>query len=410
MPSRIYALSALILIFQMFFAQARAQYPSAKPNFDIREENSTNRNSVISGSEQFAFAVDGETFYRALGSDDFYHGIGYWVQGRSEARPTQWMRANLRSVLYAGSCSTGYAEPSGSYHLFALTGVFPDPVLGSELRLRTGDLDRQSLGEGLLIQDREMNGVSLSLIGEEHSLIFRGDGTGLLRMPDDSLSLEARLYSGLIGIGALYWTQGVKEDFLAKNREPYHFVFSRRRFGWFSYGLEGGAREGAAAALLALKAQQELGAFKYEIKLEGRRYAAGFANDFKGRIQQQYISYDQYDEDFTNAANVFVVDDDVNVGAAHIKMWWNPSGIWRLHSLNELGRFEYKNQDVNAYYFFRHGVSYCPLQDRDDCISFFTSNKVLVDSFARPPAQRSMSNSALFRMVPFVGVEGRFRF
>lgn len=403
----------LILFFNpviWFSVESLAQYPAAKLNANLREEVEASPDRLIPLTEHFAFAVDGDAYYRNLGPDDFYHGIGYWLQARSEARLSPWARVNVRSILYAGSCSEGYAAPSGSYHLFALTATPEPPLFGGGFTIRLGDLDRQTFGEGLLIQNKEMNGGLLRWQNEKHGVQFRIDGTGMLRKTDDTIAGELWLFNSAIGAGSVHWLQGVAEDLLPQPRDPYWYIFSRAKFDWFSYGAEYGARAGASAALIALKADREFDSFSASLKLEGRRYEKDFAKDFAGKIQQQYISYDQYDKDYTDTMNIFVIGDDVNVAAVHLHLKWRVSDVWRLHSLNEAGQFNFNNSNKIEYYYFRQGVEYCPIAERSDCLNIFVSNKTLLDSYARPPSLTSVSNAALFRAVPFVGTEARFRF
>lgn len=394
----------------LFGERSHAQYPSAKMNANIREEVESDPNRLIPLTEHFAFAVDGDAYYRDTGSTEFYHGIGYWLQARSEVRLSPWLKANLRSILYAGSVSGGYAEPSGSYHLFAITGQAPDEILGANLIVRAGDLDRQTIGEGLLIQNKEMNGASVRWSSERHGVLFRLDGTGVLKPNGDTFNFETWIFQGIAGAGAVAWSNEIAVDNSVGTREPYWYLFSKAKIDWFSYGAEYGGREGAMAALIALKAENDFGPLKFNLKLEGRRYNSGIGGSFKRLIQHQYISYDQLDKSFTDALNVFVVDDNATVGAAHLNIWLRISEYWKLHSLNETGQFAYPDFDQVKYYFFRHGIEFCPVAERDDCVSAFFSNKTLSDSFARPPSGISRSNETLFRIQPFVGMEARFRF
>lgn len=414
MPYRMFYLyltiSVLVCAGLLFAERSHAQYPSAKLNANIREEVESDPNRLIPFTDHFAFAVDGDTYFRDTGSTEFYHGIGYWLQARSEARLSPWFRANLRSILYAGSVSGGYAEPTGSYHLFAVTAQAADLFEDANLLLRAGDLDRQTFGEGLLIQNKEMNGACLRLSSGRHGVLFRLDGSGMLKLQGDTYNLETWIFDGIAGAGGVVWSNEIGLDNSPGTRDPYWYVFSRAKFDWFSYGAEYGGRAGIMAALLALKAEKEFGPLKAHLKLEGRRYNSGFGGSFTRTIQHQYVSYDQLDKNFTDALNVFVVDDDADVGAAHLNLWLRLSPRWRLHSLNEVGQFAYRSFDRIGYYFFRHGLEFCPVEDRDDCLNAYFSNKTLADSFARPPWQTSRSNETLFRIQPHFGLEARFRF
>jgi hypothetical protein len=389
---------------------AKAQYPSAKPNSALREEVTGDPDRLISVTEHFALAIDGNAYFRALGRDDYYHGEGYWVQARTEARVSDHFRINMRSIFFAGASSFGYARPSGYYQLLGLTGEFPEKVLGGTLWVRALDLDRQTAGAGLVIQDKEFNGAILRWTFENHAFVLRADGTGLFRAADDTYNPEVKLFSGLIGAGSIIWPSGINEDQLTKMRDPHLYLFSRQSYDWFSYALEYGTRGSGDAEMIMLGAKNSVGGLSGELRTEARHYSKTFGSTFAGRVHSQYVSYDQYDKVYTNLSNIWVRDDSVNVFAAHLNLWWKLSHSLRFHSLNESGQFNYQETGTLAYYYFRQGVEYCPGNDsREDCISLFFSNKVLANSNAVPPQTIVLQNDPLFKTVPFVGIEGRFR-
>ncbi len=396
--------------FLLALPRADAQYPSAKPNAGIREEVANDSDRLIPVTEHFAFAIDGDAYFRGLGRDDYYHGEGYWLQARSEAMVSEHFRVNMRSIFFSASSSYGYAAPSGYYQLLGLTGEFPDKILGGTLWIRALDLDRQTAGAGLVIQDKEFNGAILRWTLGESAFVLRADGTGIFRASDDTYNPEVTLLSGLIGTGGIFWPSGIDEDHLTKVRDPHLYLFSRQSYDWFSYALEYGTRGSGDAEMLMLGAKSSAADLSGELRLEGRHYSKAFGSTFAGRVHSQYVSYDQYDKDFTNLSNIWVRDDSVNVFAAHLNLWWHMSHRWRFHSLNESGQFNYQDSGTMAYYYFRQGVEFCPGKDnRDDCVSVFFSNKVLANSSAVPPHTTVLQNDPLFKTVPFAGIEGRFR-
>jgi hypothetical protein len=389
---------------------AQASYPSAKPNENLKEEIQGDPNRFIPSSEHFTFAVDGDTWFRALGRQDFYHGFGYWMQARSEVRASSYFKLNARTIFFSGSSSNGYSNPVGFYNLIGLTGFLP-PIAGVRVSARGVDLGRQSIGAGLLVQDREMNGALIKMEGEWFSFRILGDSTGSLVSGDDVVNPEMRLFQGWLGGGIGIWKSGKEESGLPRNRGSYVYAFSAHPFGdIYSYALEFGQREKANGALVNLAAAKSLGRFDFRTKLEYRYYGKNFGKDFVRQIEHQYISYDQYDKAYTNAMNVFVADDDAQIYAAHLDVLFKLSHEWRLESLNEIGRFDFRNARDDNYYFYRAGISYCPVHDRDDCMSFFGSNKVLTESYVRPPRDVAFSNVPLFKRYPFLGIDAQFRF
>jgi len=400
----------LFVGFLLILPLAKAQYPSAKVNSNIREEVADQPDRLIPVTEHFALAIDGDAFFRGLGRDDYYHGLGYWLQARSEARVIDQFRLNMRSIFFAGSSSYGYARPSGYYQLLGLTAEFPGSILGGTLWMRALDLDRQTAGAGLVIQDKEFNGALLRWTLNDHTFIIRADSTGIFRAADDTYNPEILFFSGLIGAGGIIWPSGIGEDHLSKMRDPHLYLFSRQDYDCFSYALEYGTRGSGDAEMIMLGAKKSLGDFTGELNVEGRHYSKAFGSTFAGRVHSQYISYDQYDKDYTNLSNIWVRDESVNVFAAHLNLWWKLSHRWRVHSLNESGQFNYQDSGTSAYYYFRQGVEICSGNyNRDDCVSLFFSNKVLANSNAVPPQTTVLQNDPLFKTIPFVGIEGRFR-
>lgn len=390
-----------------------AEYPYARQNHNLSDQVKNDSDRFLPSFERANFAVDGDTWLRALGRQDFYHGVGYWMQMRTEIRPNPFFIINSRTIFYSGSSSEGYANPFGFYTLVGITGVWPEPILGSRIEVRIVDIERQNVGAGLLVQDREMNGGVVRISNEYYSLRLLGDSTGALLSGDDMANAELSLFSGWLGGGAAYWTAGKDQSNLPKNRDPYFYVTSSHHFfdDRLSYAVEIGQRNSQSAGLVNLAYTDEIGGLKLRSKVEYRVYNAGFGKDFVGRIQNQYVSYDQYDKPYTNAMSVMTKSDNDNVYALHLDIHYKFSPRWKAEALNEVGRFDYKDQlRDDVYYFYRAGLSHCPLSEREDCVTLFVSDKVLNESYSRPPRDVSATNAALFKKVNYVGLEGRFRF
>ena len=137
----------------------------------------------------------------------------------------------------------------------------------------------------------------------------------------------------------------------------------------------------------------------------------GVGEEFVGLIDNMYTSYDQYDKRYTNTSNVFVNDDKGMIYSVVADFDYELNKDWSLQSKNEFGTFDYKDYANKDFYFYRFGVTYFPMIDRQESITFFTSNKVLTDSFSRPPSEHTVGmNLPLFRQCHFVGAEANFRF
>ncbi len=380
-----------------------AGYPSALPNNDLRKELEGDSDRLIPKSEHFVFGADGQAYHRFLGSKDFYHGTGYWLQFRTEASPNEYFTANLRSIFYSGNSSAGYAAPIGFYNLLGLTGRWPSKILGGDLTGRVLDIERQTVGRGLLVQDREFFGGIFLWERNGHSIFLRGTGTGAIIHDDDTYNLEVSFFNELIGLGALHFGE--------KDRDGYQFIYSSYNFSdAFSYDLEAGQRLKKWAGLVALNYTIDEGPFQINSRLEGRTYEDGFGDQLVGDIDQDYVSYDQYDKSYTNAINVLTADDNVSVYALKLDLKYKFNHTWRIHFNNEVGKFDFKIVEDDDYYFYRFGIEYVPLDSREDSLVIFVSNKVLTESYTQPPNLVSTSNTPMFTEANFLGLEARFRF
>ena len=387
------------LLVAMISAVARAQYPAALPNHGLRAEVLNDRDRLAPRWEHFAAALDGNVFFRPTGAHEFYYGVGYWLQLRSEVAPNEYFSANLRTILYAGSCSFGYAAPGGMYNLLSVSVTWPSEVAGGVLKARALDLERQTFGVGLFIQDREFNGALLSWNSDHFGLLLRGNGTGGLHTEYDTYDAELSLFDGKLGLGAAY------------NSRPYSYLFSKWPLGDdFGLEFESGSRARKWAAMAALKHSARWASLQLKSSAEGRYYPQGFARDFSQNIQKEYVAYDQYDKRFTDPLNVFVWGEDAAVYAGTIDALYRLSPHWAFESLNELGVFDYVRERNVRYYFFRLGASYYPFDTREDRLTLFASDKFLLDSYARPPWGSSHQNEATFRQSNiYVALEGNFK-
>ncbi|MEQ1878589.1 MAG: hypothetical protein ABL958_18245, partial [Bdellovibrionia bacterium] len=280
-------------------ATAVAGYPTAKRNELVHEEIAADSDRMIPQSDFFAASVDGQIYERALGAADFYHGVGYWIQVRTEYKPHPYFTANLRSIFYAGSCSFGYAAPSDQYHLLGVTGIWPNQILDGELKMRALDLGRQTMGVGLLVDQKEFNGAEIAWTGPGLSLSIKVDGTGALLIRDDLWMLEARALGGLLGLGIGNWAEGVYGSDPKRYRDAYAYAFSEYREDWFDFAAEAGNRAGIWAAMAKAGASLKTESLKTRAEIQYRAYTDGFGRDFVGGIEHEYISYDQYDKAYT---------------------------------------------------------------------------------------------------------------
>lgn len=399
---------ALLLVILLFTVNARADYPSAELNQHLCEEIDGEPWRLIPSTSWFCAAVDGQAFYRNLGTADFYHGAAHWTQLRTQISPAQDLYAlNIRSIFYSGSSSNGYAEPTGNYHLFSFRGTWPEKILGAKWVTRVIDLDRQTVGAGLFVQEQESNGLISVLDWDSWQLMLRIESTGWFVIDDDVWNPEISFWEKRLGVGYLHFRE--VDDFGVR-RDPYMYSYLDLVVNDWNLRAEGGYRNNTVAGLLGIGTYKYFGQLQIQALVEARTYGEGFAENIERQIEHQYISYDQYDKRFSNTMNIFVLDDNLDVYSSILNFKFALNHFHRFGFLNEVAHFAYKSLDPFTRYFYRAEYGYCPVTGREDCLYLFGSNKVLTQSYYRPPQFLSVENEFLFRERPYVGIEGHFSF
>lgn len=384
-------------------------YPWARHNENLCQELESEPDRQVTRSEWFCAAGDGDIFLRTLGAEDFYHGVGHWVQLRAEARPSEHVAINLRSLLYSGSISYGYTRPLGFYNLLGFTAEWPEEFFGGRAVARVMDLGRQTIATGLLLQEHETAGLLLDWRSGDWQIKLLGDGTGGLLLADDLKNYELNLKDGAIGIGFTEWTEGNRGN--PPFRHPAKYVYSS--VAWndvWSTALEVNTRNQAIAGLARISAFWKFDTWKFFARLEGRSLQEGWGDQFAGRIEHMYMSYDQYDKRVMNTTNILVVDDDVTAASLDLNLMVKVGEKYELQFLNEGVSFRYNQLPGKNLYFYRWGVAYIPRPEETEALVLFVSNKVLTDSLALPPFLDSSQNVVMFKNVPYFGAEARFRF
>lgn len=381
-------------------------YPSAKLNRDLCDELYESGDRLIPQADWGCAGLDADIFLRTLGDQDFYHGFGYWLQLRSQLQPNPYLRLNIRSLFYSGSISYGYTRPLGFYNLIGFTAIWPESFFGGTLTSRVMDLDRQTVGAGLILQDHETAGLLLEWERGELLLKILADGTGGLLLTDDLKNYEISAWQRGLAIGYVEWTEGTRG--VPPYRSPMAYVASEVQWtSVWSTALEVAEREAHWGYLARLAAQVEGASWKLFARLEGRLYENHFADQFAGRIEHLYTSYDQYEKRFMNPANIFVIDDHVVAGSFDFNFAWKMTETSELQFLNEVVNFHYREAPREFHHFYRAGWTYLPAAQSGQSLSIFVSNKVLSDSFALPPFSDSTKNVFFFKNIPFIGVEAK---
>lgn len=414
-----------------------AEYPAIYPrirNEALREQvlaDAPNRFAPLAQTEWVTAAVDGHLFYRSFNGDDpgFYHG-GYWFNLFAEIKPTNGIELNTRLVVYNPAFSYGAVSYTALQPLLGLTWKPADERTPDQFRwkFRAGDLDRQTLGAGLSLEDKEMGGLTLEFA--QSDLHFRGlvDGTGGFMHAGDLHYLQLDWRNETLGVSAMRtgFTQRI-----------YPALYSRQSLGeYVTYGLEaslgGGSGSGGRIGTLARIQYRRAwdNGWALRLRAENRNYPAGFADGYfegiestRGRvltgaffpseIEHDYLAIDQEDKQYADASNLFVIGRDVISSSGLLDVQWEVLPRLSLISVNEIAYIQWRGLRAHTTYLYRHGLRLALDSPRAGApgarfIELFGSNKS--SSAAAQLDVSDLVNKAAFDDRFYIAIEGRLRF
>lgn len=373
-------------------------------NADLRSQLKSEPYRVLPSSKLFAAAINGHLFYRLADPfPGYYHG-GYWIDNFAEVNPWEKLAVNGKFVLYNPAASYGVAATS-YIHPFVTVSWNDDlgRFLPFDLQMKSNFfyLDRQTLGAGLTLEDKEMSGILLELVHGKLRLKFIQDGTGGYNINGDVHYLGLDFMENLLGVAIFDYEV---------NSPAFVTIFSSHPLiGDFSYFAELGRRRERYAGLLGVKHQAEwTGYFSTRLKTQIRRYESGFADRIAGRIEHDYLSIEQEDKSFTNSENIFVWGDNVDVGSIELGFTLKPAPWLRLDTDNEFYVFDFKDQPRESGYFYRHSIGVCPRSIASECGYIVASNKIT--SAMNPISYNDNRNVPFFSKRTYLGIEARLAF
>lgn len=203
----------MILLSIIPFATFAANFPGAFPtrNEKLREQVAQDPDRILPKTNYFSAAVDADFFKPAYVerkiserySANPYHGNGYWIESRFERVPIESIRLNVKLIPWFGTSSFGYSARSQLFSLAA--GSWEDQLFRSDwkFRFRVSDLELQTFGGGLIIQDRPVNGGRSEFEHGDILLRFTVDGTGGLTTPGDTYDHHIGLFHDRLGVGVI---------------------------------------------------------------------------------------------------------------------------------------------------------------------------------------------------------------
>ena len=138
-------------------------------NDDIKNQVSNSPWRVLPKGENYALAADLHAFWNVNNNGDDYYHSGYWFNSFFEYQPEAQITLNLKLSIFNPSNSYGYNAPARIVPFMAATWS-PPTFFEMQFALKGGDLGRVTIGAGLLVEEKEMSGLSSVLKSETFSV------------------------------------------------------------------------------------------------------------------------------------------------------------------------------------------------------------------------------------------------
>ena len=352
-------------------------------NEGIREEIEGDPDRVLPKSDHLRAAVDTEFYKRSTLAEDYYHGLGFWLDSRIEAEPHAALRLNLRPILYNGTSSQGYNHAFGFFVLAGVTWAATLPPLGVTVEARGGDLDRQTLGVGLTLEEKEMNGLGLQLARGDFKARTLVNGTGGYYFLNDLWYQDVSYRDGLFGAsGQLIARDGPSSP--ADGRPTFTLFSTREWVPGLRHRLEAGLRGGGTGGLAAVDYRGGIGNGRFEWLASGavRHYDRAFVNRLATQMSPVYLAYDQADKPFANVFNLWIRGEKIRSAALSVEAHYRITPHFGLLTGQELATFRYETSHITEnFYFYRVGLEIFPLDTRRDRLTLNIANKLVRTPF-----------------------------
>jgi hypothetical protein len=392
------------------FNQANA-YLEYAPNENVIAEVKNQPFRLFPKSDHFAFTIDadffkpiftgGETskFYKY----DFYHGNGYWLTSRGEFKPNDQLTLNLKLNMTHGTSSNG---PTYLALIYPMVGITYDENLGGfHFQFRLSDINRQTIGTGLFIEQKETDGGYVIATKDQFMGKLMVDGTGSYRLDGGVLAFDVNMWQGLVGVTAF-----VNEtETVFKPPQLMGSIYSKHTFdNGMGYGVEAGVDEAAWAGIAYAEYRTRwFEQLNLWFKPQFRHYGRGILGALPGKVTHNYISYDQNDKPYTTLMNIFAFGDDVNTVSAQLNAEFIFNVFYRMYAETEVIHYDYRSAGVLDQVYFRTGLKFYPFKDREDYFGFLVGNKYLIASTSQvdlnapsrtysPPNSTDFENKPLF--------------
>jgi hypothetical protein len=362
-------------------------------------------------NDRYAFTIDADFFKPIFtGGDnskfykyDFYHGNGYWLTARGEFKPIDQFTLNLKLNLTHGTSSNG---PSYLALIIPMVGLtYEEDLGGFHFKFRLSDINRQTIGTGLFIEDKETDGGYIIATKDQFTGKLMVDGTGSYRLDGGVLAVDLSFWNGYVGTSVF-----VNEtETVFQPPQVMGTLYSKQSYdNGMGYGAEVGFDQDNWSGILYGEYRTELfNRFNLWFKPQTRYYGKGILGQLPGKVSHNYIAYDQNDKPFTNLMDIFAFGDDVNTYSAQLNLEYAFNIFYRVYAETEFLRYDYHDAGVLQQMYFRTGFKFYPFKDREDHFGFLVGNKYLIASTSQvdlsqpsrtysPPNATDFENKPLF--------------
>ncbi len=270
-----------------------------RSNYKLLEQ--INNTTGVKITDNFRMAGDLRVWkYFVRDERQYYHGPGFWMDIFSEYQYDNKTTVNLQTVILNGSTSYGYN--AGAIKPFL--GIAHKVSERSEFRLF--DLGRQTIGDGLLVEDKLMSGLLFSTNHQnEHYFRMIFPGTGLISIYGDAWVFDYYWKRDLLFGAYLFLISDnpVKLDFSEKVVSTY--IKTQEDSVWifdlgFAYDLRGVAYQVKSGV-------QYDNDKKFQYKFYGmyKYYHPKFMKTYQHKIGDNYFPYELTDHKFNTMENIY---------------------------------------------------------------------------------------------------------
>lgn len=237
------------------------------------------------------------------------------------------------------------------------------------------DLGLQTFAQGLLIEERPMNGGALKLRHGSFTFENAVDGFGAFNEAGDFYFSHASFKNGLLGFGFYSFE---REKYYAADMSTALFIDSLIKFDEISsVGFELARNRASFAGILRGDYNLNPSWVQFRAQPSLRYYGKDFSGSLKNNIQQNYSGYDLQDISYDNPINIFRTDDNVVVPSLRTRMKFKVGSSFEFFIDEEIGEFRYRNSPNEFFSFFNTGVHILPVKNREDYASIEFTNKLL---------------------------------